>query len=109
MVGNFDFSISIGGRGSSCYGLVLVRSLLRIITDTRFVGGASCMCIAASVAELVSAYPVPQFAQRKLTIRLQGVYTSQSRYSKSKKLGLLIISTLPQRNMSLSWVGSLAG
>ena len=23
----------------------------------RFIGGASCMCIAASVAELVSAYP----------------------------------------------------
>lgn len=38
------------GAGSVHYfGMMLI---------VRFVGGASCMCIAASVAELVSAYPV---------------------------------------------------
>ena len=65
MLGDFDVSISIGGRGSSCYCLVLVRPSWGIMTDTRFVGGASCMCIAASVAELVSAYPVLHLLNEK--------------------------------------------
>jgi hypothetical protein len=30
-------------------------------TYNRLIGGASCMCIAMSVAELVSAYPVRRF------------------------------------------------
>jgi hypothetical protein len=36
-------------------GNVLFSALL---ITARFIGGASCMCIAISVAELVSAYPV---------------------------------------------------
>jgi hypothetical protein len=50
--------ISPGSRWASCDGLVLVKRSFLDGTDIRVIGGASCMCIAISVAEIVSAYPV---------------------------------------------------
>jgi hypothetical protein len=43
------------------------------VADLRLVGGAGCMCIAASVAELVSAYPVPSLLSDLADLDFRGL------------------------------------
>jgi len=68
--GHDDLWVSFSSGWSACSRLVLVFSWHKETADDRLIGGASCMCIAMSVGELVSAYPVIHPFESILTSRL---------------------------------------